>query len=238
MRNRCERASEIQPIRVGKKSQQVYHSKQNDPTYPPRIGSFVKDAIRHSSICENTPPQPKPPPLTSHPSKIPLTKPNLHPLRPHSLQPPHSRTFPHRPLRLQFHLAPSHSHLLKELQQFDPRILYHIIRPSSGRRGLESLEPSRKGYRHDLTIGVVVKVFGDSRDEGFPSARMRVHDVVVFGPDSRWLFGFFDIGEEKIDDDFGRGVDWDPGYCVLAGNACWDFAQVFGAGYKLKVRTC
>lgn len=44
------------------------------------------------------------------------------------------------------------------------------------------------------------------------------------------------VSEDEVDDDVGGGVDWDPGYCVLARESRGDFAEVFGACYDLCLR--
>lgn len=42
------------------------------------------------------------------------------------------------------------------------------------------------------------------------------------------------VGENKVDDDAGGNVDWNPGYRVLTWEFCRDFAKIFGACYDLQ----
>ena len=43
------------------------------------------------------------------------------------------------------------------------------------------------------------------------------------------------VGENKVNDDVGCDVDWDPGYCVLTWQLCGDLAKILGACYDLQV---
>ena len=82
------------------------------------------------------------------PSKIPLLKPNLHPLRPHSCQPPQSLTPLRRLHSLQIRFLPTLLHPLEPLQQFDSRILRHILSPRG--RSLQRVEPFAEAYGLDV----------------------------------------------------------------------------------------
>lgn len=119
--------------------------------------------------------------------KPPLLQPHAHPLLPHRCQISHGPARLHRQLGLEpgFVLGPTVTHGRVEIQQFDTRVLGHVI-GAQGRRGLESREPRGEGDGCDDTVAVLgvglaggSEVPGHCWDECVPGTRGGVYEVVV-----------------------------------------------------------